>query len=74
MSQRATGTTHLLHRFDLHWAPLSVHPHMLRHSAGYVLVNKGFNLRVIQTHLGHSLLENTARYTALDHSRLKNLF
>ena len=53
---------------------LSVHPHMLRHFAGYALVNKGFNLRVIQTHLGHSRLENTARYTALDHSRLKNLF
>ena len=54
--------------------PLSVHPHMLRHSAGYALVNKRFNLRVIQTHLGHSRLENTARYTALDHARLKNLF
>jgi site-specific recombinase XerD len=53
---------------------LCVHPHMLRHSAGYALVNKGFNLRVIQTHLGHSRLENTARYTELDHSRLKNLF
>jgi type 1 fimbriae regulatory protein FimB len=53
---------------------LAVHPHMLRHSAGYSLVNKGFNLRVIQSHLGHSRLENSARYTALDHSRLKNLF
>lgn len=53
---------------------LELHPHMLRHSAGYALVNKGFNLRVIQTHLGHSRLENTARYTALDHARLRNLF
>ena len=27
---------------------LSIHPHMLRHSSGYALVNKGTDIRVIQ--------------------------
>jgi type 1 fimbriae regulatory protein FimB len=53
---------------------LSVHAHMLRHSAGYSLINRGFDVRTVQVHLGHARLENTARYTALDHTRLKNLF
>jgi type 1 fimbriae regulatory protein FimB len=53
---------------------LAVHAHMLRHSAGYSLINRGFDIRTVQVHLGHSRLENTARYTALDHARLKNLF
>src|SRR5215469_6923413 len=53
---------------------LNVHAHMLRHSAGYSLINRGFDVRTVQVHLGHARLENTARYTALDHARLKNLF
>lgn len=53
---------------------LAVHAHMLRHSAGYSLINRGFDVRTVQVHLGHARLENTARYTALDHARLKNLF
>jgi site-specific recombinase XerD len=53
---------------------LAVHAHMLRHSTGYSLINRGFDVRTVQVHLGHARLENTARYTALDHTRLKNLF
>ena len=34
---------------------LELHPHMLRHSCGYVLVNKGVDVRVIQDFLGHSV-------------------
>ena len=53
---------------------LAVHSHMIRHSTGYSLINRGFDVRTVQVHLGHARLENTARYTALDHTRLKNLF
>jgi type 1 fimbriae regulatory protein FimB len=53
---------------------LNVHCHMLRHSAGYSLINRGFDIRTVQTALGHARIDNTVRYTALDHSRLKNLF
>src|SRR3984885_8022739 len=30
-----------------------VRPHMLRHSCGYYLANKGYDLRLIQDYLGH---------------------
>ena len=30
-----------------------VHPHMLRHSAGYMLANEGTDTRAIQAYLGH---------------------
>ena len=32
---------------------LDIHPHMLRHSCGYALVNKGTDIRIIQGYLGH---------------------
>ena len=53
---------------------LAVHSHMLRHSAGYSLINRGFDIRTVQAALGHARIDNTVRYTALDHSKLKNLF
>ena len=30
-----------------------VHPHMLRHAAGFVLANKGTDTRTLQAYLGH---------------------
>jgi site-specific recombinase XerD len=30
-----------------------IHPHMLRHSAGYKLANEGHDTRSIQQYLGH---------------------
>jgi type 1 fimbriae regulatory protein FimB len=39
---------------------LHVHAHMLRHSAGYSLINRGFDVCTVQVHLGHARLENTA--------------
>lgn len=30
-----------------------VHPHMLRHSCGFALANRGYDLRLIQDYLGH---------------------
>lgn len=40
-----------------------VHPHMLRHSTGYYLANRGCDTRLIQDYLGHVYITHTARYT-----------
>jgi type 1 fimbriae regulatory protein FimB len=53
---------------------LELHPHMLRHSCGYALVNKGVDVRVIQDFLGHRSISSTVRYTKLDRSRFAKLF
>lgn len=42
-----------------------VHPHMLRHAAGYELTNNNVNPRIIQQFLGHKEIRHTVRYTAL---------
>jgi type 1 fimbriae regulatory protein FimB len=33
---------------------LNVHAHMLTHSAGYSLINRGFDVCTVQVHLGHA--------------------
>ena len=43
-----------------------IHPHMLRHSCGYYLANKGIDLRAIQMYLGHANIANTVIYTQLN--------
>jgi type 1 fimbriae regulatory protein FimB len=53
---------------------LEIHPHMLRHSCGYALVNKGTDIRIIQGYLGHRSISSTVRYTALDKKRFAKLF
>jgi type 1 fimbriae regulatory protein FimB len=53
---------------------LEVHPHMLRHSCGYDLINKGTDIRTIQGYLGHRSISSTVRYTKLDRKRFKGLF
>ena len=40
-----------------------VNPHMLRHSTGYYLANKGCDTRLIQDYLGHRNITHTVRYT-----------
>ena len=45
--------------------PWPVHPHQLRHGAGYHLAQAGYDLRHIQVYLGHTTPRHTARYTAL---------
>jgi type 1 fimbriae regulatory protein FimB len=40
-----------------------VWPHMLRHSCGFALANKGYDLRLIQDYLGHRDPRHTAHYT-----------
>jgi type 1 fimbriae regulatory protein FimB len=53
---------------------LKIHPHMLRHSTGYALVNKGTDIRIIQGYLGHRSISSTVRYTKLDSRRFAKLF
>jgi len=53
---------------------LELHPHMLRHSCGYVLVNRGVDVRVIQDFLGHRSISSTVRYTKLNRSQFAKLF
>lgn len=52
----------------------NVHPHTLRHSCGYHLVNKGCDFRIIQEWLGHARPENTARYTRISVARFEGLW
>jgi integrase len=54
--------------------PLKCHPHMLRHSTGYALANKGTDTRTLQAYLGHRSIQSTVRYTELAPGRFKNLW
>jgi type 1 fimbriae regulatory protein FimB/type 1 fimbriae regulatory protein FimE len=53
---------------------LRVHPHMLRHSAGYELAERRTDLRVIQQYLGHKAVTSTTRYVALSSSRFDGIW
>jgi type 1 fimbriae regulatory protein FimB len=51
-----------------------LHPHMLRHSCGYALANKGHDLRLIQDWLGHRDIQSTVRYTKINTERYNELW
>jgi type 1 fimbriae regulatory protein FimB len=51
-----------------------VHPHMLRHSCGFYLANKGLDTRLIQDYLGHRNIAHTTRYTRTAASRFEGLW
>jgi type 1 fimbriae regulatory protein FimB len=51
-----------------------VHPHMLRHSCGYYLSNKGYDTRLIQDYLGHKNIQHTVRYTRTAAKRFEGLW
>lgn len=53
---------------------LHVHPHMMRHSCGYYLADRGVDLRVIQQYLGHKNIRHTVRYTALSPRKFRRLW
>jgi type 1 fimbriae regulatory protein FimB/type 1 fimbriae regulatory protein FimE len=53
---------------------LSIHPHMLRHAAGYKLANDGQDTRAIQHYLGHRNICHTVVYTNLSPDRFKNFW
>jgi integrase len=54
--------------------PFPIHPHMLRHSAGYKLANEGHDTRSIQQYLGHRNITHTVRYTELSPERFKGFW
>jgi type 1 fimbriae regulatory protein FimB/type 1 fimbriae regulatory protein FimE len=54
--------------------PFPVHPHMLRHAAGYKLANDGRDTRSIQCYLGHRQITHTVRYTELSPDRFKDFW
>jgi site-specific recombinase XerD len=51
-----------------------VHPHMLRHSCGFALANRGYDLRLIQDYLGHRDPKHTAHYTRVAGYRFEGLW
>jgi integrase len=51
-----------------------VHPHMLRHSCGFSLANRGYDLRLIQDYLGHRDPKHTVRYTRVSAGRFEGLW
>lgn len=54
--------------------PFTIHPHMLRHSTGFYLANRGEDTRAIQSYLGHSNIKNTVLYTELSPLRFKDFW
>ena len=46
------------------------HPHMLRHAAGYSLINNDTDVRLVQEFLGHKTPQMTMHYTAISPKRL----
>ena len=51
-----------------------VHPHMLRHSCGYYLADKGTDLRTMQDYLGHRDPRHTVHYTRVSGRRFEGLW
>jgi len=51
-----------------------VHPHTLRHSCGYYLANKGYELRLIQDYLGHRDPKHTVHYTRIASIRFEGVW
>jgi type 1 fimbriae regulatory protein FimB len=51
-----------------------VHPHMLRHSCGFALANRGTDLRLIQDYLGHRDPRHTVHYTRTSGRRFEGLW
>jgi site-specific recombinase XerD len=54
--------------------PFPIHPHMLRHSAGYALAGRGVDTRTLQAFMGHRSISNTVIYTAVADKRLRNIW
>jgi type 1 fimbriae regulatory protein FimB len=51
-----------------------LHPHMLRHSCGYYLADRGTDLRTIQDYLGHRDPRHTVHYTRVSSRRFEGLW
>ena len=51
-----------------------IHPHMLRHSAGYALAGRGVDTRTLQAFMGHRTISSTVIYTAVADKRVRNIW
>lgn len=51
-----------------------VHPHMMRHSCGYKLINDSRSTRHVQMYLGHKDVRTTELYTALNAECFRDFF
>jgi type 1 fimbriae regulatory protein FimE len=51
-----------------------LHPHMLRHSVGYVLVSKSVPIRNLQVFMGHRQIQNTTKYAQLSPQPFMNFW
>ena len=54
--------------------PFPVHVHMLRHSTGHALANRGMDTRRLQHFLGHASITNTVKYTAMSPDPFKDIW
>lgn len=53
---------------------IKAHPHMLRHSCGYALADRGIDTRLIQDYLGHKNIRHTVIYTASNPERFRTVW
>jgi type 1 fimbriae regulatory protein FimB len=72
MVRRAVG--HMIAAAGLRADLGRVHPHMLRHSCGYALANKGQDFHLIQDWLGHRDPKHTSRYTRVAARRFEGVW
>jgi type 1 fimbriae regulatory protein FimE len=70
----ATARKIIMRAGELAKFPFPIHPHMLRHSAGYKFANDGQDTRSIQQYLGHRNITHTVRYTELSPDRFKDFW
>lgn len=69
------GFAYICREIGLRMKPaVHLHPHMLRHSCGYALANKGKDTRLIQDFLGHKEIKNTEIYTRTAATRFEGLW
>jgi type 1 fimbriae regulatory protein FimB len=68
------AVNHLLAQAAARAALSPVNPHMLRHSCGFALANRGYDLRLIQDYLGHRDPKHTVRYTRIAGHRFEGLW
>jgi integrase len=52
----------------------NVHPHALRHACGHALAMKGRDMRLVQEYMGHTNVQNTARYMDGVSSRFRGIW
>lgn len=52
---------------------MNIHPHQLRHGAGFALTEQGVSTRIVQQFLGHRNIQNTVRYSKLTNKAFNGL-